>query len=240
MRYGQLIWESVDATRAQAAMLVDFGVDTSWRFDLSPQVASFTSNPLYANEMEIVITGLYRKLTVTLDSTPYVFRNQYNIKVPTGQFSHVQFDAELAGGTPLTAVAYFYNYPKSEGQFTQQQNPLNIADLNAVILDAGYIRNSISAAVNTIVAPASNLYGVRVDGVFLQCETGFSIRAMARSSAPGAVFATGLTLGMIRNVGAIGNGWMTYPLIVPAGLGIYEMSNDGVNSSVCTVDYKIL
>ena len=240
MQYGQLIWESVDATRAQSAMRVDFGVDTSWQFDLSPQVASFTSNPLYANEMEIVVTGLYRKLTVTLDNTPYVFRNQYNIKVPVGNFSRVKLDAEIVAATPLTAVVYFYNYPKSEGNFGGQQNPLNIADLNAVILDSNYIRNSISNVAQTIVAPASNVNGVRIDGVFLQCETGFSIRALARGSAPGSVFVTGLTLGMIRNVGAQGIGWITYPLIVPAGVGIYEISNDGVNTSVCSVNYKIL
>ncbi len=104
----------------------------------------------------------------------------------------------------------------------------------------GYRRNSISSALNTIVAPAANTAGVRVSYASLSAYD-HDVRMMIKQSAP-ATYQDGTALlnSEINAVSAERTNYRTDEFIVPAGFGIYEQASGATNLTSVELAYQVL
>lgn len=109
-----------------------------------------------------------------------------------------------------------------------------------ISLVSAYFRRTTSSALNTIVAPASNVAGVRVDAATIYGATGNGlVRIMAKSSAPTSVNDTGahtllMTYAELQIVDR------EVPIILPAGVGLYEQAEAAAGNSFVSVSYEVL
>ena len=108
-----------------------------------------------------------------------------------------------------------------------------------------YFRSSVSAALNTVVAPAANTAGVRVLRGYIETNAATAIiRLMMKQTAPTSIGdTTAITLekftGTANAGGGVGKSW-EQEFIVPAGWGLYEQSNDAANASGAEFGYTVL
>lgn len=110
---------------------------------------------------------------------------------------------------------------------------------------SSYIRRSISVALNTIVAPASNVRGIWVLSAWAASAGAAEVtRIMHQSSAPASIDDTNaVTLVYVGGGGGTGfvpNGGVALPYFLPAGQGLYEQSAAGGASSFVAVSYTVL
>jgi hypothetical protein len=101
-----------------------------------------------------------------------------------------------------------------------------------------YYRSSASAALNTILAPASNVNGVVIVSAALHGAAD-AIRMMAKSSAPSSFSDTSAMEIATRMSTAVG-GFVSMPLLVQAGLGLYEQANGTGGVTGVNMGYTIL
>ena len=103
-----------------------------------------------------------------------------------------------------------------------------------------YYRNTISAALGTIVAPAANTKGIRVR---YACVKSYSdvTRLMAKAAAP-ANITEGVEIlsAVVSTAGTNINAVLQNEKIIPPGLGLYEQSANVVQESFVSVDYEVL
>ena len=101
----------------------------------------------------------------------------------------------------------------------------------------GYLRRDSSAALGTIVAPASNTKGIRVTAISLYTPINEPIRVMIKQTAPtSAADPAAVTLAM-KNLNAGIAAAM--PVVIPPGWGLYEQYNAAAVSGV-EVAYEVL
>lgn len=137
-------------------------------------------------------------------------------------------------------------YTRSQGDVTVTNAPniTTVALVSAVTpksLSVGYYRESATAALGTIVAPASNTAGVEVYAAFVMHGTnGQTCRVMAKTTAPAnALDATANTLATaLAGYSVIGSSG--FPFLLPAGMGLYEQSSGAAANSLVAVNYRIL
>ncbi len=104
-----------------------------------------------------------------------------------------------------------------------------------------YHRWSASAALNTVVPPASNIAGIVVGPGYLHTQGGGTYaRLMAKASAPASIDdATALTLHAHAANDVYSKSWDGF-LIVPPGLGLYEQNSSAAGNSGCDFGYEVL
>lgn len=114
--------------------------------------------------------------------------------------------------------------------------PVDVAP--ATLPATGYFRNTSSAALNTLVTPAGNTAGVLVHSLSGNA-TGLTVRIMAKASAPATWDDT--TASTLLHV-ASGNlvSLCALPLLLPAGLGLYEQASSASAGSQVSVVYEVL
>ena len=238
-----ILWQSVSSDAAQATAVLDFSVSLEYEFELSPQFVSFQARPIVARSMSIFIGGPYQELHVTLDNQVFIYTGQSVVSL-TDIAAFQLFKIRIVATAPPLAEVDFYDTitVSSDSNVTKAQNSTQINQIAATILEAGYIRFTVSALIQTIVLPAQNVNGLRIDYAHLYGAAGSIMRTMIKQSVPVSVVdGTAFTLQLnIVNVNSGQVEAMALPLIVPAGYGLYEASSDAVNQSGCSVDYKIL
>jgi len=106
-----------------------------------------------------------------------------------------------------------------------------------------YFRESSSSALNTILAPASNTNGVLITAVWAWAW-GTSLRIMAKASAPTAwndpAAIPLVTVSAASSTApAESGGSIAVPIIVPAGLGLYEQAA-GIYWGAVSMAYEVL
>ena len=102
---------------------------------------------------------------------------------------------------------------------------------------AGYFRGDTSAALGTIVAPASNTKGIRVTAISLYMPVNDQIRVMIKQTAPtSAVDAAAVTLAMKSINAGIAT---AMPVVIPPGWGLYEQCSVASVAQV-HVAYEVL
>lgn len=103
-----------------------------------------------------------------------------------------------------------------------------------------YFRHSTTAALATLVTPAANVAGVRVDAAWC-LSAGPVVRVMAKASAPATWDdATAHTLALARNPEGPGGGMSHFPIILPAGVGLYEQPAAATAATQVGVSYEVL
>lgn len=128
----------------------------------------------------------------------------------------------------------------------------DVANIQRVVEDVGvaphplgsgaYWRQSASAALNTIVTPAANVAGVRIDALTLYAG-GVYVRLMAKASAPSAWndgAARTIALASASGSALVTSAHVALPLLVPAGLGVYEQASGGGGTSNTALAYEVL
>jgi len=125
-------------------------------------------------------------------------------------------------------------------------NPVtvNAHDVNNIVnplkpntLVSKYYDNTASLALQTIVAPAANINGIRIDLASITIYNG-DTALLAKASAP----LSSTDAFAYHILYAVSGTWITTnlpnPIIIPAGLGLYvKPSNGSQNASVC---YEVL
>lgn len=111
--------------------------------------------------------------------------------------------------------------------------------------EAQYFRSSAAAAVTTIVSPAQNTDGVVVYGGYAQHGGAASCSLMAKASTPtSSVDAAAWHLihaqGWQNSSGPSIAGGVAWPLLVTAGLGLYDGSNDATAVSTISCMYSVI
>lgn len=138
-------------------------------------------------------------------------------------------------------------YTRSQGDVTVTNAPnittvANVADITPDSLSVAYHRHSGSAALNTIVAPASNTAGVEVYGAFVMNSAGAMerTRVMAKDSAPASVDDTTANTLAIAVMAYPIIGAHRFPIKLPIGMGLYEQSSSAAGASTASVTYRVL
>ena len=101
-----------------------------------------------------------------------------------------------------------------------------------------YNRWSTSAALNTVLAPASNLAGVVVVSVGLPVGAD-GIRFMAKTSAPSS-FSDTTALEIATRKNSTSAFQLALPLLIPAGYGLYEQADGAGGNSGVFVGFTVL
>lgn len=112
------------------------------------------------------------------------------------------------------------------------------------IANTAYVRSSATSAINTVVTPAANTNGVLITSVGFN-SVSEHIRVMTKSATPstwddGVMIAYMDVSASSSNYGSIGVGEFTMPIIIPAGLGVYEAASSGSNSTRTMIAYEVL
>ena len=238
----QLLWQSVDANSANAIALMNFAVNSTYVFNLSPQTTSFQSNPLVARAAVITINGPYQYVTVKFDAQTFIYTGQTVIAIPNLDSFGI-CTITLAASEPPTASIAFYDslQPSFLDGVVKAQNAIQINAIQSTVFSGQvYNRATVNSVLQTIVLPAANVNGVRIDLCSVFSQTGETERIMAKQSAPTALWDTAALTLCASIAGGAGTFAATYPLQVSAGYGIYEQSNDAVAVSVALINYKIL
>lgn len=102
---------------------------------------------------------------------------------------------------------------------------------------AAYERNSASAALGTIVAPATNVNGVRINLGWVTAN-GIDSRLMIATAAPGT-WQDGACV-LFHRSGSSSADCLSFPVLVPAGYGIYEQASGAGVATMVGLNYTVL
>lgn len=124
-------------------------------------------------------------------------------------------------------------------------NPPIIQSITDPLTPRTLVTHFTSAGVTTletIVTPAANTNGIRVDNIQIANSNSGKLRVMSKTSAPGSQSDTAArTLLFLGIDTATGLAYMTsapLPIIVPAGEGLYSWAN--VTGFPPSVEYEVL
>jgi hypothetical protein len=161
-----------------------------------------------------------------------------------------QYDLRFTKCRIISATAQTIKVGISMGESTSDSvtgtvNVGGIADpLTPDTVVSSYFRNTISSSLNTIVAPASNVNGIKV--LFAAAHADYCVcRVMAKSSAPTSpndVAAVGLAFVSTARTSApeAGRYHLSKPVILPPLTGLFEQSNSAIYGSGADVIFEIL
>lgn len=161
--------------------------------------------------------------------------NAVVVVVGRGAFRRLQISGTVGITGNLAGITADVNIADGGNVISVDDNGV---PLTAHSLSSSYFRWSTSSALNTIVTPAANVNGVRVyAGGCGNVDT--LSRIMAKATAPtsstdaaaGTLF---MTVARSRTC-AVG-----LPLIVPAGLGVYEQAGTSSVISHAWLEYEVL
>lgn len=138
---------------------------------------------------------------------------------------------ERVGGAEISG-----NVTLIGGPVDEIKNPVNvqsIADpLTPQALFSSYYVVLAASTLVTILSPAANINGVRIDYAYLLMSSslGNSCRLTCKSSAP-IIYddqnAATILIGTLNSTsGHVANGERQVPFLVPAGMGIYVQASD--------------
>lgn len=106
-----------------------------------------------------------------------------------------------------------------------------------------YQRNSNAVTLVTLVTPAANVNGVLVDIAHMFVNSGGTpgtLRLMAKATAPTSAGDVGASdVLTVTGYGGIFHVSPKAPMLIPAGLGLYEQS-DAANQTGLSLTYKVL
>lgn len=105
-----------------------------------------------------------------------------------------------------------------------------------------YHRNSNTAALQTIVAPASNTKGIIVLAAAAQFNVASAnpIRIMHKATAPATLDDTTAKTILLHAGSLNANGAAQMPYLIPAGDGLYEQTGTSADVSKVSVVYTVL
>lgn len=143
-------------------------------------------------------------------------------------------DAVIATLDGAVAISGFDTDPQIAG-ITDPLTPQTYA--------ASYYRFSASNALNTVVTPAANLNGIRIDAAWMANSSNYGQAILAKSSAPSSYADTTADPLLVKFSGSATEGLVILPacpLIIPAGLGLYEKCNSAGATSAAGIIYEVL
>lgn len=118
-----------------------------------------------------------------------------------------------------------------------------IGTLTPPTMVTSYRRRTASNALNTVVAPASNTKGIVCWRGGIAGGNCYG-RIMAKSSAPGTIDDTAMNVWEFSDLDSdnLADKMNNFdnPVIVPAGLGIYEQCSHATNTSTVWLEYQVL
>ncbi len=151
------------------------------------------------------------------------------------RFGRVDVYSATAQTVDIAVSRVPVDYDRSAGSVSVTNAPT----ITPFSLATCYVRNSASAALGTIVAPASNVNGIRFLRAVISVAGAENVRIMAKSSAPaGWADATANTL--LAGCEAAGSIVTDNPILIPAGLGLYEQAGGGAIVTRVFAEYQVL
>lgn len=110
-------------------------------------------------------------------------------------------------------------------------------------LVTGYFYQAAVATLQTVVTPAANTAGVRIDSAVMHSASGFG-RIMAKTSAPSSVTDTAArTIAQYTSMGASNvqaeSRYTGDSILLPAGEGLYHQVN-GAYQNYVSINYEVL
>lgn len=134
----------------------------------------------------------------------------------------------------------------SRAQIFKTSTEINGGNLDPWTLGASkYERYSASTAVNTIVTPAANVNGIELITALCGSNAATAYNGgecrstlMAKTSAPSGITDTTAHRILFSNNGITDS--IRHPIIIPAGMGLYEVSDHASIKGLVSVTYNTL
>ncbi len=169
----------------------------------------------------------------------------YRVRPSAEEFDKIELNS--AGAQTVIVLVSDGNFETGTliGSVSVNNTP-TIAAVTAALtppsLVTGYYRKSITSALQTIITPAQNTAGIRVHYCMLGATvTEGRARIMAKTSAPASLDDTtaNTLLYAYPNAGCY-TAQQSFSILLPAGMGLYEISSNTANDSYCAIDYELL
>ncbi len=192
------------------------------------------------NPVDIELIGITGESYGTMQDIPAGFWMDLPLNEDTGRALIGKIKVTSASAQNVTLIVGFGRFGSNKTSTQIEGGTLTPVSIGST----AYYRNSSSAALNTIVAPASNTNGIKITSVGLK-SNGTGINVMVKESAPTS-YSDGRSViyqdraGSSANYNALSTAIVAMPILVPAGVGLYEQCQSSGTPSAVFLSYEVL